>query len=134
MSNFVLENLNFQSQCFFKTLTLTKLHTWIHFDRKHIIFKKLWYYNLKNAKSVMDASIWVKFFSKNSKRLEINHSLLKRQVSSFWSGAQMHSYGESILTCVFLYKMKKRCKQITLMNVTKRDVTGPPVTHIRSYS
>ena len=25
---------------------------------------------------------------------------------------------ESILTCVFLYKMKKRCKQITLMNVT----------------
>ena len=29
--------------------------------------------------------------------------------------------------------MKKRCKQITLMNVTKRDVTGPPVTHIRSY-
>ena len=23
-------------------------------------------------------------------------------------GAQMHSYGESILTCVFLYNMKKR--------------------------
>ena len=35
---------------------------------------------------------------------------------------------------VFFYKMKKRCKQITLMNVTQRDVTGPPVTHIRSYS
>ena len=46
----------------------------------------------------------------------------------------MHSYGESILTSVFLYKMKKRSKQITLMDVTKRDVTGPPVTHIRSYS
>ena len=28
--------------------------------------------------------------------------------------------------------MKKGSKQITLMNVTQRDVTGPPVTHIRS--
>ena len=65
----------------------------------------------------------------------LKHKLkIKGQVSLFWSGAQMHSYGESILTCVFLYKMKKQCKQKTLMNVTERDVTGPPVTYIRSYS
>ena len=29
-----------------------------------------------NAKNVTDASIWAKFISKNSKRLEIEHSLL----------------------------------------------------------
>ena len=41
---------------------------------------------------------------------------LKDKYPNFEVG--LHSYCESILTCVFLYKMKKRCKQITLMNVT----------------
>ena len=59
---------------------------------------------------------------------------LKDKYPNFEVGLKCILYGESILTCEFLYKMKKRCKQITLMNVTKRDVTGPPVTHIRSYS
>ena len=64
----------------FITLTWAKLHARIHFDRKHkfqeIVILKQW-----NAKSVTDASILVKFISKNSNTLEIEHSLLNSPIT-----------------------------------------------------
>ena len=35
----------YKRQCFFKILTWTKQPAWIHFDRKHIVFSKVWYKN-----------------------------------------------------------------------------------------
>ena len=78
---------------------------------------------------VLSVECWVSVISLGPDSVNLNMNvlistpderppLLKDKYPNFESGAQMHSYGESILTCVFLYKMKKRCKQITLMNVT----------------
>ena len=51
---------------FLRNLTWTKLHARIHFHRKHIFFKK-YYIKQQNAKSVTDASIYIKFILKKIK-------------------------------------------------------------------
>ena len=53
-----------------------KLHAWIHFYSKHIVFKENLISKQQNAKSFANASIYVKLISKNSNTLEIDHSQL----------------------------------------------------------
>ena len=57
-----------------------KLHAQIHFDRKHVVFSRNCDINITNAKSITDASIWVKFICKNSDTLEIEHCLLNAPI------------------------------------------------------
>ena len=57
-----------------------KLHVQIHFSRKHTSFSRNCDIKTTNANSITDASIWVKFISKNSDTLEKAHSLLNSPI------------------------------------------------------
>ena len=100
---------------FLKTFERKK-HAWIHFDRKHIVLKKL-ILEQQNAKRVMDASIWVKFFSKNTNMLEIEHSLLNSPIIT-------HRYGFHLRSTGFADKphLGSICKQTTIFFISGKFI------------
>ena len=61
---------------FFQDPYLNKITCMDAFPYKTYCFQEIEILKQQNAKSVKDASIWVKFIPKNSNTLEIEHSLL----------------------------------------------------------
>ena len=82
MWKFVLVKFKKKSM-FLKTLTWTKLHVRIHFDRKYISYSRICDIKTTNAKSVTNTSMCVMFISKNSNPHEIEHTVCLTLLLSF---------------------------------------------------
>ena len=65
---------------FFQDSYLNKITCTDPFQQKTYSFQEMVILKQQNAKSIMDASLWVIFISKNSNTLEIEHSLLNSPI------------------------------------------------------